>query len=44
MAMCIIHGLLEAQRDQPKKDLSLNLDNITKYFGMWFREAFGKNS
>ncbi len=35
MAMCILHGILDKQRDSTDKELTLDLDGITKYFGKW---------
>ncbi|CDW73890.1 UNKNOWN [Stylonychia lemnae] len=40
MAQCILHGILESQREKLDKTLILDLDNITKYYGMWVQEAF----
>eukprot|EP00347_Sterkiella_histriomuscorum_P010277 403376918 len=41
MAMCIFQGLLEGRRNEPQSgQLVLDLDNITKYFGLWRDAAF----
>ncbi|CDW77035.1 UNKNOWN [Stylonychia lemnae] len=40
MAQCILYGILEQQRISKTKNLVLDLDNITKYYGTWMRCAF----
>lgn len=36
MAMCILHGLMDQVKNGESDEITLDLDKITKYFGMWF--------
>lgn len=43
MAMCILNGIMETIKNGSVNEVTLDLDHITKYFGMWCDVAFGKS-